>query len=249
MAGFEENFVNQYTTKRRTSVLYDFSSVQKARFYVYSVDNRGVIQVGENGPIEDVLYVQINPSEISVSSDAARRVTSPRANVDKEYAELVPRGSRDYAVNDLSIKLEYNLYDEFSIGTMDGALAAFSVDRNLKSRTATSMERLIELSRMDGKAVMFKWGPFEYFGAVDKADFSYTAFSRFGDPLSASGNVTIKACGYKVGVNGEIDYALNFPETLSGTNSKISSKLTMQSMQTAETALLTAEIAAAGALR
>lgn len=246
---FAESSVNQYTTKRRTSVLYDFSSVLKARFYVFDVDPNGIIQNKGGNPIVDTLYVQINPSNISISSDAARRVTRPNGNIKGQVARLVPGNSGNYKVDDMTIKLQYDLYDEFSIGTMDGMLAPYTIDRHLKSRTATSMERLIELSRVERKAVLFKWGPIQYFGAVSSADFEYKAFSRFGDPLKADGTVKLTAFGFTIGTNGEIKYALDFGNNPLDLQAKTSFNALMEGYDTKEKAMLTAEIGATQALR
>ncbi len=251
---FQEPTVNQYTTKRRTSVLYDFSYVQKARFYVYSVDNDGKVKTTEgSGGLLDILYVQINPQSMKVSSDAARRVTSPRGNVKGEHAELSPKGvveGRQYDIDDLQLTLTYNLYDEFSVGTMDGLLSIYCDDTHLKSRTATSLERLIELGRMDDVGVLFKWGPFEYFGAITTVTATYTSFSRFGHPLTADAEVTVKAFGYSVDDDGMlIKQGPYFGDDPMGSSSKAVVADITQSAENVETGILLTAITAEGALR
>lgn len=246
---FQEPTVNQYTTKRRTSVLYDFSYVQKARFYVYSVDNDGEVKpTGTSGGLLDTLYVQINPQSMKVSSDGVRRITSPRDNVKGERARVSPKGvveGRQYDIDDLQLSLTYNLYDEFSVGTMDGLLSIYCDDTHLKSRTATSLERLIEIGRMNNVGVLFKWGPFEYFGAISSVTATYTSFSRFGHPLTADADVTVKAFGYCVDKDGTLTHGPHFPDI----SSQDAVSAITASAEKTEERLLLAAITAGGALR
>lgn len=247
---FQEPTVNQYTTKRRTSVLYDFSYVQKARFYVYNVNNRGVIQIDRGtGGLLDVLYFQINPQTMKMSSDAARRITSPRDNVEGDNAELGPKGTgKTYAVEALTIPLIYNLYDEFSVGTMDGLLSVYCDDTDLMSTKATSLQRLIDLGRLNDVGVLFKWGTFKYFGAISSVNITYESFSRFGNPLTASGDITINAFGYHIDGNGEVIHGPNYDDIPKAAKDKINN--IVDSADAVEQRALLAQIAAFdGALR
>ena len=66
---------NVFTEKMRTSVLYDFSIVTKAMFYITEPlkgDDFNFIGEYENYEIRERLPVQVNPNKISGSAGTAR---------------------------------------------------------------------------------------------------------------------------------------------------------------------------------
>ena len=235
---------NQFSTRQRTSVLYDFSAVLKARFYVYSVENNGTFK--DPNP-EEVLFVQVNPSTLSVASDRSLRISKPMPS-DNHAASIFPSKDKNYGINDMTIKLKYDLYDDFNVGTMEGMLSQVETDRHLMSTTATSMERLVQLGRMQEKGVLFKWGPTEFFGAINQAEFEYTAFSRFGEPLKAEGSVTLRAFGYGIGTSGEvIDIFNTTANAMKG--AMIGKEMIAKASHTVERVLVSAQVGVTQALR
>ena len=231
---YTETGTNQYTTKRRTSVLYDYSPVQKAVFYVAT--NKGTA-LNPDLEVEDILYVQVNPSNLSVSADGARRITRPTKPT--ERATESPDNEKEFGLEDFTVNLKFDLYDEFSVATNDGMSTGMfgSNDKDLSSRKATSMQCFIDLVRTRDKYVYFKWGPFERFGVMVKAEFTYTAFSCFGHPLKAEGSVTIRETWWTIDSSGVVN---RYPDVQDGSGSLFSKA---SSNDTIDSAGTTAELA------
>lgn len=234
---------NSFTTKNRTSVVYDFSIVRKAAFYVVEripVGMSNTFTYRPSDKLPNVLYVQINPSELKLNSGCRNLLEKVAMSGDAQAMFMRDFGNEE---STLEIDLTYDMYDEHMIGTLDGMIAAAAENASLLSKTNLSLQRLVELSRSNNELVLFKWGPNEFFGTVESADFNYKAFSRFGYPLKATGKVTLKSEGDEWGGDGELKSG--FDNKAMGILNQVKGSLAYK----AETGLLTAEIGATKALR
>lgn len=192
----------------RTSVLYDFSTVSKAKFYVFEEDTGSIFSNGKlsfkrviSGDFKDPLPVQINPYEFSVTYGETGKSIAPiensiLSNTNKEEPEcggipiLKPKEGRPEPGN-ISIKLVYDIYDEYNVRTMNGIDPL--TDFSLESETHTSLKRLGQIASAGGRYyVLFKWGDMEYFGLISNVEVDYRAFSRWGHALKADANITIE---------------------------------------------------------
>ena len=168
---------NAFTGKSyRTGVLNDFSIVSKAAFYILRPD-------GGNGyTLEEKLPVQINPSEFR--HNCMCKVYSLRdatSNSDLKVEELP---------SSINIPLKFDIYDEYNARTLNGA-GALMADVSLMNKQLTSLPKLIENWGKTDTYTFFKWGQMEYFGIISNIDCTYTAFSRWGEPLKCDATVSI----------------------------------------------------------
>ena len=224
---------------QRTSVLYDFSIVKKARFYVFTGAAAG-LGGSQWTPTSEILYAQINPSSISANSGSRRK------NARVALAPGAKRNSHIDWSNDsdtLDLSLRYDVYDEYMVGTADGMLQGITTDMDLSSPRVTSLQKFLEYSKNDNVALLFKWGSFSYFGKVQNASFTYTAFSRFGFPLKADGSVVLARTGGTLLGSGETQEAENSDLTVAGFASGL------EAADKAEDLVLRAEIGATLASR
>lgn len=233
-----------FGSKNRTSVLYDFSAVKKAAFYVYK-EIKGTkltkyfLDTGYGGGT-GILYAQINPYELKLDVGKKKR---------RQKTSFKVKGSVDDEIDadlhrTLSMELIYDVYDEHMVGTLDGMLTGVQ-NIDLTQENLTSLPDLVRLARQIDKCVLFKWGSTEFFGKVDSVDFTYKAFSRFGYPLKAVGNVTLKSVGDKLDGAGNVK---NFLDDTTDTTSA-SVKAQARGGDMLDTAALYAEIGATQALR
>lgn len=187
----------------RQSVLNDFSIVSKAKFYIVKQEEKEVMGAKVKvHTCEKILPVQINPHNISRNSRKVFRRG-------KGMAEKLEKGqgisSHDNDDDTLELQLIYDMYDEYMVRTCDGLITGITgvvdkgdfMDISLKNDEATSLEELIKCASCEGEYkslnyfVLFKWGSLEYFGKITSLSCQYDVFSRWGEPLKASVNVTI----------------------------------------------------------
>lgn len=192
----------------RTSVLYDFSTVSKAKFYVFEEDvvltdakGQPTFKRVTSGDFKDPLPVQINPYEFEVTYGETGKSVAPIENsilskIDKNAPDcggipiVKPKEGRPEP-GSISIKLVYDIYDEYNVRTMDGInpLSNFS----LESETHTSLKRLGQIASAGGRYyVLFTWGDMEYFGLIKEVKATYKAFSRWGHALKADVDIIIE---------------------------------------------------------
>lgn len=186
------------TTKYRTGVVNDFSIVDKAVFHILSPTSMGNM-VKWN--LEDSLPVQINPDQFSYTSDTqVNMIGGIGPEGENHCATYHPMPSDDQRV---SIVLKYDIYDEYMIGTNDGAslssVSLFDPERTSLPKLisyASSYNRPRTKGLNSNKIVktcyaMFVWGSIEYFGQLTGVSCDYTAFSRWGDPLKCTATVNM----------------------------------------------------------
>lgn len=188
----------------RTSVLYDFSIVSKAKFYVFEEDvafTQYMFKRVDTGDFKDPLPVQINPYDFHVTYGSTGKSIGPIDNsilsttsADEPIFGGIPfirpkKGSPE--PGSISIKLVYDIYDEYNVRTMDGINPL--TDFSLESETHTSLKRLGQIASSGGRYyVLFKWGDIEYFGLISNVEVDYRAFSRWGHALKAEADITIE---------------------------------------------------------
>ncbi len=190
----------------RTSVLNDFSVVSKAFFRIYksapksgSMDSLKKIKgfskvLGLNfTPISEILPVQINPTSLSFKYGNDKIFAHDKIPIEPSTSGGIqltkPQRSKGEA-GSLGISLIYDIYDEYYVKTMGGAL---STDFSLMSETATSLKTLSDYAGNNNNYyTLFIWGEIEYFGYLSDVDITYNAFSRWGTPLKADATITIE---------------------------------------------------------
>lgn len=196
MADFTLQVNDSVSKKHRTSVLYDFSSVKKAKFYEFQASS------GTSGDYtfkNHVYSVQINPSQLSAYMGIRRVDAKPAMAPGVKEKRVVDASSRDYSLN---IELRYDIFDEYMVRTADGLLQGVGHDFDLTSEEATSLGALINGYNDPTIAYLFKWGPIEYFGYIENLEFNYTAFSRWGHPLKGIGSLRLCQAGMTLGPSG-----------------------------------------------
>ena len=218
----------------RTHVLYDFSIVSKAKFYVFEEDTsifgKGINYKRADGEFKDPLPVQINPDEFDVTYGSTVKSIGPIENSILNDREDLPGGiplikpqEGRSDLEEIEINLKYDIYDEYNVRTMDGTVP--TADFSLESETHTSLKRLGKIASSGGRYyVLFVWGNIEHFGLISSVNVNYTAFSRWGHPLKADVTVKIveQPLGYdkygaqekptesgKLGVKSAIDITLS----------------------------------------
>ncbi|MDR1627666.1 MAG: hypothetical protein LBR79_02705 [Oscillospiraceae bacterium] len=173
------------TSSYRTYVLNDAAIVSKARFYIMSenLNSSGQFE------LEKILPVQINPSEME-AMNSYKRVKQKRgltgdSVIDRVFSAHAGDEGHDH---DITIKLNYNIYDEYKAATMDGMLGALT-SMSLDDEDTTSLRYLINCVPSNA---LFLWGDMQIFGVISHVGYSYTAFSRWGNPLAATADIVIK---------------------------------------------------------
>lgn len=136
------------------------------------------------------LPVQINPNnltEISPSiTSRGNGILAGINNLVNKEDELPPK--KRLESKRLSIRLDYDIYDEYNVRTCDGmsgALGGHGIfeEISLINENLTSLPKLIEYGNSNGVYVLFRWGSIKFFGIIRDVSCTYTAFSAWGDPL------------------------------------------------------------------
>ena len=183
----------------RKNVFNDFSVVQKAMFYGLE---KKVIGNKTSYDVISRLPVQINPNSLTeITPSVVRQAESIHAGIknlaDKESA--LPPKKRPESKR-LSIRLDYDIYDEYNVRTCDGMTGALSghgifEEISLINENMTSLPKLIEYANIDGVYVLFRWGGIKFFGLIRDVSCTYTAFSQWGDPLKCEAVVDMVESG------------------------------------------------------
>ncbi len=161
----------------RNSLLYDFSSVVRARIYVFSY-NAVLDDTSGRFTLIDNLPVQINPEEYD------RR----KSNGYKEDWHEIAKGKFPSG-DSMEFTLKFNIVDEYKLVTRDGL---YPIPLNLDEVTIIS--KLFKYKNSEYVA-LFKWGPLAYLSTITKVSCKYDSFSPYGEPLSA--NVTLELAKFK----------------------------------------------------
>lgn len=154
----------------RNSLLYDFSSVVRARIYVFKYENT----VPPTFKLIDNLPVQINPEEYD------RR----KSNGYKEDWHEIAKGKLPSG-DSMEFTLKFNIVDEYKLVTRDGL---YPIPLNLDEVTIIS--KLFKYKNSEYVA-LFKWGPLAYLSTITKVTCKYESFSPYGEPLSANVNLEL----------------------------------------------------------
>ncbi len=186
------------TTKYRTGVVNDFSIVDKAVFYILKPSTMGNM-IKWN--LEDSLPVQINPEKFSYTSHTQTNMIGgigPDGQTHCATYHNIPGDDKH-----ISIELKYDIYDEYMIGTNDGAslssISLFDPERttlpklvSYASGNNSTYTKGLNSNKMTKTCyAMFVWGSIEYFGQLTGVSCDYTAFSRWGDPLKCTATVNM----------------------------------------------------------
>ncbi len=188
------------TTKYRTSVLYDFSAVTKAKFYILEEDSNSSLssankyclpytfKLAEKKP----LPMQINPNQLSFSHGNDKVETDYRKAIPLKQNASIPiiQPPKYDGHGSLNLSLQYDIYDEYMVQTRNGTMDFNQL--SLLDETVTSLKTLSNYAGRHGFYVLFLWGEIEYFGILTSVDVTYSAFSRYGTPLKASGSAVIE---------------------------------------------------------
>lgn len=169
----------------RTGVLNDFSIVSKAKFYILESSSFGGYKVKETLP------VQINPTEFEHNHSS--KFIQSRITTSKENKSILPT-IEERKPGDIDIPLKFDIYDEYNVRTLNG-MDALTSDISLMNEKFTILPKLIEYWGDKNAFVLFKWGLIQYFGIIGNVDCTYTAFSRWGEPLKCDARVKIQEIG------------------------------------------------------
>ncbi len=198
------------SSKYRTNVLYDFSLVSKAVFYIYEKSYEGLGQIPPflNGGktlstqfpdffyLRDVLPVQINPEDVRLKYGGKMynelNSSQPAVDSSKDFNSFpIKRKSSDMAGEEsLNISLKYDIYDEYMVSTAEGLITT-DKSPSLLNHNTTSLEKLCKYSGKPDIYALFEWGEIECFGIMESIDVNLDAFSCWGTPLKASVEVEI----------------------------------------------------------
>lgn len=176
----------------RKHVFYDYSVVTKAMFYglELSATNADKFEVISRLP------VQINPNNLT---EIANSKTSPDQSIlagnKASYAtKHKPPQKKKPEKKRFSIRLDYDIYDEYNVRTCEGMTGALGghghignhaifEEISLTNENLTTLPKLIEYGNTNGIYVLFRWGSIKFFGIIQDVNCTYTAFSQWGDPL------------------------------------------------------------------
>ena len=154
----------------RNSLLYDFSSVVRARIYVFTYKNT----VPPTFKLIDNLPVQINPEEYD-----RRKSNGYKMDLQEAKNGKLPSGDT------MEFTLKFNIVDEYKLVTRDGL---YPIPLNLDEVTIIS--KLFKYKNSE-YVVLFKWGPLAYLSNITKVSCKYDSFSPYGEPLSANVNLEL----------------------------------------------------------
>ena len=169
----------------RNSLLYDFSSVVRARIYVFSY-NSLIDDVSGRFTIVDNLPVQINPEEYD-----RRKSNGYKMDLQDAKNGKLPSGDT------MEFTLKFNIVDEYKLVTRDGL---YPIPLNLDEVTIIS--KLFKYKNSE-YVVLFKWGPLAYLSTIVEVSCKYDSFSPYGEPLSAI--VTVKFAKFKEQLVADVD--------------------------------------------
>ena len=169
----------------RNSLLYDFSSVVRARIYVFSY-NFLIDDASGRFTLVDNLPVQINPEEYD-----RRKSNGYKMDLQDAKNGKLPSGDT------MEFTLKFNIVDEYKLVTRDGL---YPIPLNLDEVTIIS--KLFEYKNSE-YVVLFKWGPLAYLSNIDEVSCKYDSFSPYGEPLSAI--VTVKFAKFKEQLVADVD--------------------------------------------
>lgn len=154
----------------RNSLVYDFSSTNRAKINVFKYIG---VNVGSN-KFEFIvtLPLQLNPTTY-------KKTGTSSSKIDIQYAMKNGVGGPRPESNSITLDLYFDIVDEYKIRTMNGTIP---LDINLDEVTIIS-----DLFRYQGGGyrVLFKWGPLNYLSWISSVTCDYESFSPYGQPLSA----------------------------------------------------------------
>lgn len=176
----------------RKNVFNDFSVVQKAMFYGLKMSDIDP----DSFEVISRLPVQINPNNLTeIANSVAKPTESIIAGNKASYATTHrPPPKKRPESKRLSIRLDYDIYDEYNVRTCDGMTGALGghghigghaifEEISLTNENLTTLPKLIEYGNTNGIYVLFRWGSIQFFGIIRDVSCTYTAFSSWGDPL------------------------------------------------------------------
>lgn len=169
----------------RNSLLYDFSSVVRARIYVFSY-NSLIDDASGRFTLVDNLPVQINPEEYD-----RRKSNGYKMDLQDAKNGKLPSGDT------MEFTLKFNIVDEYKLVTRDGL---YPIPLNLDEVTIIS--KLFKYKNSE-YVVLFKWGPLAYLSTIVEVSCKYDSFSPYGEPLSAI--VTVKFAKFKEQLVADVD--------------------------------------------
>lgn len=184
----------------RTSVLNDFSAVSKAFFQIYHDEGIPTMNPGDNMLNRQFKYkkefpVQINPNTLRLDYYATSKQQRRDAEVPLPAAGCIAvpmvETDRRFDAGHVDITLDYNIFDEYNARTMYGYVPGTGISLHSDGKGITSLEELRRYAGREGYYAMFIWGEIHVFGLFEKLNVTYNAFSRWGEPLRASAEVTI----------------------------------------------------------
>lgn len=195
----------------RTSVLNDFSTVRKAFFQVYHDEGYkhpsfafSKEMVNRNFKFVDQFPVQLNPNSLHL--DYYGKSKQQLKPIDSRFCAGVPLRTPDPSgggnAGEVSIELKYNIYDEYNARTMNGAIPGSEISLHSDGQKVTSLEELRKYAGRFEYYTMFIWGDIHIFGFLEDLKVDYTAFSCWGEPLTATANITIQRQGLEYDKNG-----------------------------------------------
>lgn len=197
------SILNKMGVTYRNSLFYDFSSIIRAKIYVFdykyqkSKDGIGKSQF----TFLETLPVQLNP-------DKYKRIKGGSFKIDTEAAmNGKPHKDKD---DSMDFTLDFNIVDEYKISTMDGTTPApINLDE------VTIISKLFKYQEDTRYRVLFKWGPLAFLSYISSVDCTYDSFSPFGEPLSATVNLILRK--HKANFASNVDVDVNL-ETELGTS-------------------------------
>lgn len=233
------------TEKYRKGAVKDFSVVSKAVFQIFENKPSAIKKGDWNFKLKDILPVQFNPSSLKVScgNNRIKKIDGKLPAYTENGIPIVLTEDPSFT-EDIEIALEYNIYDEYRIRTMDGTLTKLNLGNeiSLESESATSLKKLTKYANLQGIYANFAWGEISYFGILSSIDVEYTVFSRWGEPLKAQPTIKIKKQSLKKTLlDDEEPSVMQYADTIS--------KGKIKSYSVAQDVLNTAALAAIQASR
>ncbi|MDR1240695.1 MAG: hypothetical protein LBK29_02320 [Oscillospiraceae bacterium] len=191
-------FGTSVLTKYRTSVMYDFSSVVKAVIFIVRA-RPGISPIHPyDYDAEEALPVQVNPQKLKRNRAEQKAIDLPLPPVDPKSVSYALVGGGKNKEEELTLDLEFDIYDEYNARTRNGA-APFAFSRtpldfslSLANENFVIIEKLFQYSNTQDYFALFRWGDIEFFGSITSVDCEYSCFSPYGEPLKAKVGVTIR---------------------------------------------------------
>lgn len=173
------SILNSMGMAYRNSLFYDFSSIIRAKIYVFNYK----YQESDTGygtfTFIETLPVQLNP-------ESYKRKKGGSWGIDTEEIMNEKTPYKDDDKEHMDLELKFNIVDEYKISTVGSTSPApINLDE------VTIISKLYEYRSSD-KRVLFKWGPLAFLSYISHVDCTYDSFSPFGEPLSATVSLTLK---------------------------------------------------------